>query len=665
MKKLPSISIRLALITAFTVIGLTIILTGIFENQLLKKENKLVEELSFRAHRLEEIAGQMKYIVVNTQRIAMESIITEEEQVLLLAPLQANRFYELSDKVFFLLREENDFLLKKYGNLKKDYLNFLTQVLSMSAQFVEGVETSKDKLFTVNQSAQLFINELNGFAELMNQISKNNIEQIRENQRNLLFLNQLSLGIIFIVVLAALFFLERKQSRPLSKLMLFVRELTGKEVTLSKRIDLKGDDEFSELAASLNLMLDRLEKTTVSRNRLMEEIAERKSVEVQLKFQSSLVQQSSEGIAATDMDGDLLYVNDAFARMHRYLPKDLAGKNLAVFHTPEQMPALALADKQLEKTGEFSGEIWRLKSDKTLFPVIVHNSLLLDDEGTPVGIIQAARDISDLKQAEEALLASHQELEQRVKERTAELAKINEDLKLEIDERQRIESELLTYQEQLRELSSELLLAEERERRRFAAELHDGIGQNLALSLNTIEMLRDSDASEALIKALDKVVGLLEETIKGTSNLTEKLSPPILYDLGLVAAVEALSEEFESLHGLKIEVADNNLERPANMDIEALLFRTARELLINVVKHAKVSKARISIYRKNGEISMAIEDDGVGFDMSSHRKKPVTNGRGFGLFSIRERIRHLGGMFEIETQPGQGTIVSLTIPYEV
>lgn len=268
-------------------------------------------------------------------------------------------------------------------------------------------------------------------------------------------------------------------------------------------------------------------------------------------------------------------------------------------------------------------------------------------------------------EAEKALEKARDELEQRVEERTSELVETNKELKQLIKKREQAERKLLVHQERLRALSSELSLTEERERRRFATELHDGIGQNLALSLNTINTLRDAPDFANLSTAMNKITRLLEETIQGTRALTMKLSPPILYDLGFGAAVEELVDEFRELHGLEIVMDYDEKAKPVDVDLDAFLYRATRELLINVVKHAEVSRARISIEQKSDKIAEVVEDDGVGFDISKLSSGVSAKARGFGLLSIRERIRHLGGVFEVESQPGHGSSVRFSVPLKL
>ena len=138
-------------------------------------------------------------------------------------------------------------------------------------------------------------------------------------------------------------------------------------------------------------------------------------------FLSIAVDQSSEGIAISDLEGNLEYVNNAFAFKHGYSPDELIGKNLSIFHTGQQMPSVEQANRQMKKTGFFKGEIWHVRRNNSVFPALMHNSLIKNEGDDPIGMMGTLRDISDIKQAEKALQNSQEKLEDKVKQRTKEL----------------------------------------------------------------------------------------------------------------------------------------------------------------------------------------------------------------------------------------------------
>ncbi len=133
---------------------------------------------------------------------------------------------------------------------------------------------------------------------------------------------------------------------------------------------------------------------------------ERAKLDDRMQLLLLAVEQSSEGMAVVDLDGNLEYLNDVFARMHGYTVKELTGKNLSILHTPQQMPSVEAANRHINKTGNFKGEIWHVTRNGTEFPTLMHNSLLRDDTGNPIGIIGTLRDITDLKGKEAEIKAS-------------------------------------------------------------------------------------------------------------------------------------------------------------------------------------------------------------------------------------------------------------------
>lgn len=229
-----------------------------------------------------------------------------------------------------------------------------------------------------------------------------------------------------------------------------------------------------------------------------------------------------------------------------------------------------------------------------------------------------------------------------------------------ITEQKQAEVEIRAYQEQLRSMASELSLTEERERRRLATELHDHVGQILALAQIKLGALKESASSTSLTGPLDEIRRLMEQMIQYTRSLTFELSPPILYDLGFEAAVEWLAELFQKQHGLKIDVQADRNPKPMDDEIRVLLFQVVRELLLNVVKHAKADQVKVTIDRKGPDLRIQVKDNGVGMPISQGTS--LNSATGFGLFSIKERLKNLGGHLQVTSQPDQGTKVTLVVP---
>ncbi len=231
----------------------------------------------------------------------------------------------------------------------------------------------------------------------------------------------------------------------------------------------------------------------------------------------------------------------------------------------------------------------------------------------------------------------------------------------DITARKLAEKELLNHQKQLQSLSMELLLVEERERRKLATDLHDSIAQNLALSKIKLALLRESRDRPDAPELMDGAYNLIDDVIQEARTLTFEISPPVLYELGFEPAVEWLVEDFQTRHGLSIDLSIDSRPKPLDDPSRFLLFRIFRELLMNVIKHAG-TRTVTAVIEKDGDcIRMTVADDGAGFDAS---KFPllVNQQCKYGLFSVQERVEHLQGTFDVASAPGQGCRVSVSLP---
>lgn len=231
---------------------------------------------------------------------------------------------------------------------------------------------------------------------------------------------------------------------------------------------------------------------------------------------------------------------------------------------------------------------------------------------------------------------------------------------VDITVRKEQERKIHEHQQELATLTEELLLTEERERRQLALLLHDSIGQSLAFSKREIGVLQKT-APPNVREALEYVKQQIDESIRQTRDLTFELSPTTLYTFGLEAAVEELAEQFSQRGSFQCHFETTEDEKPLSEQIKALLYRASRELLTNISKHAQASDVFIRIDRTDGNIRIVIEDNGKGFDLAQ-LEQIIHEQQGFGLFSIRERLTHVGGTFAIESRIGKGTKVTLIAP---
>jgi signal transduction histidine kinase len=209
-------------------------------------------------------------------------------------------------------------------------------------------------------------------------------------------------------------------------------------------------------------------------------------------------------------------------------------------------------------------------------------------------------------------------------------------------------------------LTRRLVQAEEAERRRIARELHDRVGQSLsALNINLDIIARESESLPAsLRRRLEDSLGLVEGTLQSIESVMAELRPPLLDEYGLAAALGWHAEEFERRTGILARVADASPEATKKLAPEAAvaLFRIAQEALNNVAKHARARNARIVISSTGSELTVAITDDGDGFDGAA-----APRGR-WGMTTMRERAEAAGGQFLVDSAPGEGTRVQAKVP---
>jgi len=216
---------------------------------------------------------------------------------------------------------------------------------------------------------------------------------------------------------------------------------------------------------------------------------------------------------------------------------------------------------------------------------------------------------------------------------------------------------------QLRALAAELSLAEERERRSLAQDLHDDLGQVFAIIKHKLTALHRSKHSAHKASELKAIENLTDRANRSLRTLVFQLSPPVLHTLGLIPALEWLSEDIERVYGLKVHLSDDGAPKNLDEPTRTTLFRAVRELLINVAKHAHAHAAELSCARAGDRLTLSVNDDGSGFDYQSVAAAAPGTG-GIGLVSLRERVEFIGGEMRVDSRPGQGTMVTIIAPID-
>jgi PAS domain S-box-containing protein len=326
-----------------------------------------------------------------------------------------------------------------------------------------------------------------------------------------------------------------------------------------------------------------------------------------------------------DVQGSYLYVNETWRRVHQQQPHG-ERRQAAPEGGPSQpvTPPFSEGERRVITRGEPVQNIEEIAQDDGAHIWLVNKFPILDKAGCPILLGAVGIDITRRRRAEEALWESEQ---------------------------------------RLRFLTSQLLTAQERERKRISMELHDELGQSLAvlkLQVRAIER-RLGDVQLDLKADCRELLDYLDGVIDNVRRLSRDLSPAILEDLGLQSALKYLlngvGKHYSVSHSFEVE----DLDQLFTADAQIIIYRIFQECLTNISKHAGASKVSIAIRKKEGLISIVLEDNGTGFDPAQIAARRVA-GRGLGLAALNERARMLGGTLEIRSQPGAGTKVTCVIP---
>ncbi len=281
------------------------------------------------------------------------------------------------------------------------------------------------------------------------------------------------------------------------------------------------------------------------------------------------------------------------------------------------------------------------------------------------------RDITERKQAEEALRQRTLELQQltgtlehQVQERTEDLEAANEKLKVEIDECARIESELKKSESDLRHLSTELLNAQEKERKTIAGEIHDSIGSSLSAIKFKVENVLTEVAAKSpeTTAALRSVIPIVQGAIEEARRIQMNLRPSMLDDLGILATIKWFCRQFESTYSkIRISQSIEIEEHEVPGSLRTVIFRVLQEGLNNIAKHSMAKMALLSLRKTDQAMELVIQDNGQGFDLSK-AQVPGGHTQGLGLESMKERTELSGGSFAIESTKGKGTKIRASWP---
>lgn len=312
-------------------------------------------------------------------------------------------------------------------------------------------------------------------------------------------------------------------------------------------------------------------------------------------------------VAITDQKGKIQYVNKQFCHISQYSKDELIGQDHRIinsgYHSKDFMRNLW---KTIGSGHVWHGEIRNKAKDGSHYWVNTTIVPFLDDEGKPYQYLAIRNEVTKLKEV----------------------------------------------QEELQVMMNRVIGIQEEERKRFSRELHDGIGQSMFSLLIQLDQLINEKPNEKLTELRQNVSFIMEDI----RVLAWELRPSVLDDLGVVPAIRKYVEIFSQHYGIHVDL-ECTLRTRLDIGKETTIYRIIQEALTNVGKYANVATANVSIQEMDTTVEVNIKDQGQGFILES-------KGNGVGLFSMEERAKNVGGIFEIQSEPGKGTEVKFTVPKE-
>ncbi|MEP7213654.1 MAG: PAS domain S-box protein [Acidobacteriota bacterium] len=396
----------------------------------------------------------------------------------------------------------------------------------------------------------------------------------------------------------------------------------------------------------------RLVGTTqnISRQKRSEALLQRSEDSLRLILNSVV----DHAILTSDESRIITGWNPGAVSIFGYEVDEIIGQPFDILFTPEDrsddIPAREL--RKARENGHASDERWHLRKDGTRF---YSSGVVSPLQGAAGGYVKIARDLTARQRVEEELMQARKELEDRVRERTRELNESNIALRQEAIERVKSEEERVG-------LLRRIVTSQEDERGRIARDIHDQLGQRLTALRLKIASLKDycGDDEELCDRVLhlEAIGARLDAEV---SFLAWELRPRALDDLGLVTAVENFVSEWALHFDIAAQFHSNGvLKHRLESEIETNLYRITQEALNNVFKHSKAKNVSVILERRDDEIILVVEDNGIGFEPCD--REVQRGGHGLGLVGMRERAAIIGGTVEIESAKEAGTTIFVRVP---
>ncbi|HEV2799532.1 MAG TPA: PAS domain S-box protein, partial [Pyrinomonadaceae bacterium] len=397
---------------------------------------------------------------------------------------------------------------------------------------------------------------------------------------------------------------------------------------------------------------------------IVEDISERRAAEERLheseeRLRLTLESATDYAIFTQDTEGRIRSWNVGAQRTFGYAEDEAVGRHVGIIFTPEDrerdVPTAEMRHALAQ--GRAADERWHLRRDGSRCYVSGVLTPMRDADGKVSGYLKITRDLTERHRADESLRRAHDALETNVRERTLELAKANEALRDEISERIRTERARVR-------LLRQLVRAQEGERRRIARDIHDQLGQQMtALRLNLAALNQGCDGNEELSRKLEQTKSLAEQIDADVDFLTWELRPAALDDIGLAEALRNFAREWSKYSGIEADFHTTGMDKGRlSPETEINLYRITQEALNNASKYAEATRVDVLLERRDRQVVLIIEDDGVGFNPEQDARGE--GHKGMGLVGMRERAMLVGGTLEIESKPTEGTTIFARVPVE-
>jgi len=354
-------------------------------------------------------------------------------------------------------------------------------------------------------------------------------------------------------------------------------------------------------------------------------------------------------IFTLDHQGHVSSWNEGAARLKGYAASEIMGQHFSCFYSPEDN-ANGKPARELEiatRDGRVEDERWSIRKDGSRFWANVTITAIRDKTGTLIGFAKVTRDFTDRMRAQEALQVA------------------NADLTAEVAERKSAEAKLATSEKSLRDLSLHLLRTQDQERKRIGRDLHDSLGQYLAVLKMNLESLESGvgSGSNGLAEQLASCVRLADDALKEVRTISYLLYPPLLEEMGLKSAIPWYLDGFSKRSNIQTTFEADPDFRRITPEAELALFRILQESLTNVHRHSGSASAAVKLSQVDGEAVLEISDSGKGISPKLLQEfgDEWAGSLGVGLRGMNARVSQLGGKLQVEST-GKGTVVKARVP---